>query len=293
MDFSNIRKNAKKMKIIEIPIDRIKFFKVRTRDEVAFSDLRKSVAESGLKYPIGVRKLKKTKVSNMEYDYECIKGHGRTMACSSLGWETIPAIVYSVNDPETVLLYILENENRQKLPSVDIARLMKIESDQGLTSEEIARKFHLAPSTVRQYVSFVKSATTETIKMIKKEAITFEDGLKLSTLSKPEQKEAASAISSSADTKREAQTIISNVRRIKRTSNTNVTQKKVVTALAELRREIKTKQKYFNELSAYWRESYCALRDLLKDEKFRKLLDAEKVDYQTLVNEERTLVKQQ
>jgi len=291
MDFSNIRSNAKRLKITDIPIDRIKFFKVRTRDEAAFSDLRKSISESGLKYPIGVRKLKKNKLSNMEYDYECIKGHGRTMACSSLGWDTIPAIVYNVNDPETVLLYILENENRQKLPSVDIARLMKIESDQGLSSEEIARKFHLAPSTVRQYVSFVKSATTDTIKMIKKETITFEDGLKLSTLSKPEQKEAASAISSAADTKKEAKVIINNVRHIKKSSPTNVTQSKVRNVLSQLRLDIKTKQKYFNELSGYWRDSYCALRDLLQDEKIRKLLDAEKIDYQIVLNKEKSVAK--
>lgn len=291
MDFANIRSNAKKMKVIDIPINRIKFFKVRTREESAFSDLRKSIAESGLKYPIGVRELKKSKYADLEYDYECIKGHGRTMACSSLGWKTISAVVYSVNDAETVLLYILENENRQKLPPVDIARLMKIEADQGLSNEEIARKFHLALSTVRQYVGFVKSADTSTVTLIKKKDITFEDGLKLSVLSKPEQKEAANAIRESADTRKEAKTIIDNVRRIKRTSATKVDQLKVREVLSKLRLDIKAKQKYFNELSAYWRSSYCALRELLKDQKFRKLLDAENIDYQIVLNEEKSLVK--
>ena len=292
MDFANLRKISKNLQIIELPVEKIKYFKLRTREEKAFNDLRNSIQESGLKYPIGVRKIKKSRSSDhdMGYEYECIKGHGRLLACSSLGWKAIPSIVYEVDDMESVLLYILENENRQKLPSVDTARLMRIEADQGVSNDEIARKFHLSPGTVRQYIGFAKSASQKTIETIRENKITFEDGMHLSTLSREEQGSVVDMINTVAKTKQEAKTIIRNTKEIKRNNaETKIKEIDLRRELTDLRFRLKTRQGIFNELAYIWNVSFCALVKLLKNEKFRKLLDKSHIDYSVINFDKETI----
>lgn len=282
MDFSNIRNNSKKLEIVELPVERIKPFKIRTRDENAFRDLRKSISESGLKYPIGVKKIRKS----LEYDYECIKGHGRLMSCESLGWKTIPCILYDVNDAESLILYILENENRENLSPIDVVNLMKIESQQGVSVEEIGRKFHVSPSTVNTYLGFLDKATGETIKSVQKKTINLEEGIKLSKFSPDEQRDTLNIVHSNAANRREAKVIIDNARIVKKRKG-SLSTTTMRSALAECRYEVRTKQKYATELAHWWRTSYYALRELLKDAKFRTLLDKHKIDYSLIFSKDK------
>ena len=70
MNLKNLKKNAESWeRIVDIPISEIQPFKVRTRDENRFAELRESIRESGLKMPVGLRKLRKKKGD--EHKYEC------------------------------------------------------------------------------------------------------------------------------------------------------------------------------------------------------------------------------
>ncbi|HET6315487.1 MAG TPA: ParB/RepB/Spo0J family partition protein [Chloroflexota bacterium] len=74
----------------------------------AIDELAASLSSHGLLQPVLVRK------SNNEY-FELVAGHRRLAAATQLGWQTIPAIVRSVDEVEAYVLTIVENLQREDL----------------------------------------------------------------------------------------------------------------------------------------------------------------------------------
>jgi ParB family transcriptional regulator, chromosome partitioning protein len=128
----------------EIPIGEIrpnpfqprKSFSAETLDE-----LKASISEYGVLVPIIVRRR--------EHGYELIAGERRWRACAALLRPTIPAIVRSSDDRQTLEFAIVENLQRENLnPLEEAAGFAYLIEEYGLTQEEVARRLGKSRPTI-------------------------------------------------------------------------------------------------------------------------------------------------
>jgi ParB-like chromosome segregation protein Spo0J len=95
--------------------------KARVVDPATVAALAASIAECGLLTPIIARKVQKSLAGRMADAYEVVAGLHRVKAFGQLGRETIPAIVFDVDDLHAELMLIDENLCRNDLTPAERA----------------------------------------------------------------------------------------------------------------------------------------------------------------------------
>lgn len=104
-------------------------------------ELAQTIKTHGIIQPIVVRKL--------EGKFEIIAGERRWRAATSLGWETIPAVIKSFNDAQTASVALIENLQREGLTSIEEANAYaKLIELHGLTQESLAQRLGKGQSTI-------------------------------------------------------------------------------------------------------------------------------------------------
>lgn len=104
--------------------------------------LASSIRTSGLLQPINVRPLQDGK-------YELISGERRLRAARMVGLTRLPCIVMDVSDEQSALFALIENVQRQNLDFFEEAEAIdRLNSEHGLTQEEISKKLGKAQSTL-------------------------------------------------------------------------------------------------------------------------------------------------
>lgn len=130
--------------VLNIPISKIKTNKYQPRIEFnkeKLADLISSIKEKGVVQPVLVRKAGD--------GYELIAGERRLRAVSSLGVDTIPAIVKNVADIDMLELSLIENIQREELnPMEEASAFQKFIDDFNFTQEKIAKAIGKDRSTV-------------------------------------------------------------------------------------------------------------------------------------------------
>ena len=130
--------------VLRIPISKIKTNKYQPRIEFnkeKLAELINSIKEKGVVQPILVRQ-----VAN---GYELIAGERRLRAVSSLGVDTIPAIVKNVADIDMLELSLIENIQREELnPMEEASAFQKFITDFNFTQEKIATAIGKDRSTI-------------------------------------------------------------------------------------------------------------------------------------------------
>lgn len=138
------RQDAKKEKIIQIPIHEIHDFKghpFQVRMDENMVQLIESIKDNGVLVPVLVRPRK-------EGGYEMVSGHRRKFAIEQNGKETIDAIVRNLSDDEATIIMVDSNIQRENILPTErgFAYRMKLEAmkHQGkrsdLTSMQVAQK---------------------------------------------------------------------------------------------------------------------------------------------------------
>lgn len=137
------RIDAKKPKVDELPLDKLKPFKehpFKVMEDEEMERLKESIRESGVLIPALARPT--------ENGYELISGHRRLAACRALGLSTMPVIVRNLTDEEAVITMVDSNLQREHiLPSEKaFAYKMKMEalSHQGKTSRQVGEKWSVS-----------------------------------------------------------------------------------------------------------------------------------------------------
>ena len=137
------RIDAKKPKVDELPLDKLKPFKehpFKVMEDEEMERLKESIRESGVLIPALARPA--------ENGYELISGHRRLAACRALGLSTMPVIVRNLTDEEAVIAMVDSNLQREHiLPSEKaFAYKMKMEalSHQGKTSRQVGEKWSVS-----------------------------------------------------------------------------------------------------------------------------------------------------
>jgi ParB family transcriptional regulator, chromosome partitioning protein len=106
----------------------------RTFDEEPLVALAESLSERGVLQPVLLRPLPGG-------TYELIAGERRWRAAQLAGLETVPAMVRSHDDDESLELALIENMAREDLNPVEAARAVaSLVEDVGMTREEVGRR---------------------------------------------------------------------------------------------------------------------------------------------------------
>jgi ParB family chromosome partitioning protein len=142
------------MEVREISISDLVMSDANTRKDLnagtehsSLHELAASIRENGLLSPITVRPIPDGR-------YEIVAGQRRFLACGSLGWSTIPAVVQNIGDEKARAVSLIENVHRADLHPLDKARafhaLMEYyEHD----IEMVSRETGVKPVTIRKYLA--------------------------------------------------------------------------------------------------------------------------------------------
>jgi ParB/RepB/Spo0J family partition protein len=122
---------------------------------IAPLDVRTDLAHDGFPHPIE------------EVQFEIIDGEHRWNHAVALGWERIRCVVKDMTLAEAKAANYRKNRERGTIDPFKEAELFKSESDEGLTQEEIAKKYGVDRSQVSKRISLL-NITPETKKEITK-----------------------------------------------------------------------------------------------------------------------------
>jgi len=135
-------------KIVEIPLTQLRanpYQPRKTFEEDAIKDLAESIREHGVIQPIVVRQALK--------GYEIIAGERRFRASQLLGNPTIPAVVRTYNDQQTMEIALIENVQREDLNSIEVAIAYQAIMNQfNLTQEELSLKVGKSRSHIANFL---------------------------------------------------------------------------------------------------------------------------------------------
>ncbi|MCW3134992.1 MAG: ParB/RepB/Spo0J family partition protein [Methanophagales archaeon] len=143
------------MEVKEIRIAEIELSEFNTRkdlnagtEDTGIEDLANSIKEKGLLNPITVRR-------NIDDTYSLIAGQRRFLACKSLGWDTIPAIIRDItDDTDATIISLIENVHRADMNPIDKARAYQMIYKKYHDYSKVAKETGVSVSTVRKYLTF-------------------------------------------------------------------------------------------------------------------------------------------
>lgn len=132
----------------------------RKRDREGHKELQRSIQQFGVLTPVTVRPA-----PDGSGEYLLIKGQGRTLACSLLGLETIPAIIVddTYAEIEKVQQFLVENVARLKMRPIDRALLITHARQQGEETAEVAQRFGVSAATVRRLEAQLNGASAKEV----------------------------------------------------------------------------------------------------------------------------------
>ena len=168
-------------------------FQVKDDDEM--DQLVFSVLTQGLLTPIVVRETDTA-------EYEVISGHRRLRACQKAGIETVPALIYSMDQDAAIIALVDSNLHREHLLPSEKAfaykMKMEAESRQGqrndLTSDQVGPKLTAATisedsaSQVKRYIRLTY-LIPEILQMVDEKKIALTPAVELSYLTESEQRD--------------------------------------------------------------------------------------------------------
>ena len=99
-------------------------------DPEGVAELARSVAQKGVLQPLLVRPT--------ESGYEIVAGERRFRAAQQVGLKTVPVVVKTLNDRETLEIALIENVQREDLSAVEEARAFQQLLEFGMSQEEVA-----------------------------------------------------------------------------------------------------------------------------------------------------------
>jgi len=151
-----------------IPICEINILNPRNRNENKFKKIVANIANIGLKRPITVSKRQN---NNGGKTYNLVCGQGRLEAYVALGEERIPAIVKNVSRNECFLMSLIENIARRRQLTIEYIQQIGVLSDRGYSINAIAEKIDANRDYVRGILRLLKNGEERLISAVENEQI--------------------------------------------------------------------------------------------------------------------------
>lgn len=149
--------DAQSLTVRDIPLSELDVSPLNTRKDLgagaedsSLENLAESIARMGLLEPVTVRPATKGR-------WELIAGQRRYLACKSLGWKTIPAIVRDqLDDAAATSLSLIENVHRADMAPLDKAHaFLRLVEDKGNVTS-VARATGFSEQTIRRYLDLTR-----------------------------------------------------------------------------------------------------------------------------------------
>lgn len=122
--------------LVEVPVQSVSPNPRQPRqsfEEEGLAGMARSIQEVGVLQPIVVRRL--------NGGYELVAGERRLRAAKLAGLATVPAIIRTTDDAESLREALIENIHRQDLsPLEQAAAFQELQDDLGVTQEELAQR---------------------------------------------------------------------------------------------------------------------------------------------------------
>ena len=141
--------------ILEVPLDQIRVLNPRKRDAKKFANVFESIRTLGLKKPIKVSRRRTRAESEPAYDL--VYGQGRLEAFKALGHTTIPALVVNISKEDRMLLSLVENMARRYPRHSDLMdEILRLHEKQ-ISNREIGRRLGMSDPMVAGYLALRQS----------------------------------------------------------------------------------------------------------------------------------------
>jgi ParB family chromosome partitioning protein len=122
--------------IQQIPVDQIIILNPRSRNKRLFNTIVANIDHVGLKRPITI-----TPRPDGKYDLVC--GQGRLEAYQALGAATIPSIIVTATKEDRYLMSLVENIARRRRTTSELLKEISTLKTRGYTAEQISAKIDL------------------------------------------------------------------------------------------------------------------------------------------------------
>ena len=136
-----------------LPVDRITVPNPRERDRKAFREIVESISKVGLKQPITVTR---TSAGATVPEYVLVCGQGRLEAFVALGEDQIPAVVIDATQDDCMLMSLVENIARRQHRAKELFEEIDRLSKRGYTNKQVAKKIGVSFSYVCAMRSLMK-----------------------------------------------------------------------------------------------------------------------------------------
>ncbi|WP_235907838.1 plasmid partitioning protein RepB C-terminal domain-containing protein [Siccirubricoccus phaeus] len=150
-----------------IPVDLIDVANPRARNQRIFEGIVASIAAVGLKRPITV--AARPSANGIRYDLVC--GQGRLEAFRRLGQTTIPALVVEADAEQLQIMSLVENLARRQHHALDLLHDIQGMQERGHSEADIARKTGLTNEYVRGVLRLINRSETRLLVAVEKGTI--------------------------------------------------------------------------------------------------------------------------
>ena len=136
-------KVEKERGVEQLPLEQlsVSVYQPRKRlDPEGIAELARSVAQKGVLQPLLVRPTQE--------GFEIVAGERRFRAAQQVGLTTVPVVVKTLSDRETLEIALIENVQREDLSAVEEARAFQQLLEFGLSQEEVAEAVGKSRSAV-------------------------------------------------------------------------------------------------------------------------------------------------
>jgi len=270
--------------VTEIDTNSIKFFVRRSRSPGAYSRLKESIRELGLKQPIHVKDISEWPPSDRSrpggghYKYELICGQGRLQAFRELGWSRIPAMIINVAENEIVGRFLAENVMRKKLSWYDKAQLVKRDVDAGTDIDTIREKYFVTAGQVYKYLRILRQASGKLLSQSEIEKLSMNQAEELTSVDAATQEIVVDVLREEQLSTSQIKSLVRKAKQLGREGTLSKTTLKeslrnLQKALKEIHNRLKTKR-------LHWTLGPYNLRQVLGESpELRNALDEEGIDY--------------
>jgi ParB family chromosome partitioning protein len=170
-------------RIESIPINEIRVVNPRARNKHTFQLIVTNIGTVGLKKPITVGRRRR-EADGTQYDLVC--GQGRLEAFVALGGTHIPAIVTDAPLKERYLMSLVENIARKRPPHSALVREVGRLRDQGCKNAEIAAKLGLGKTYIDGILRLLRGGEDRLVSQVVAGTVPLNVAITIATADTPE-----------------------------------------------------------------------------------------------------------
>jgi ParB family transcriptional regulator, chromosome partitioning protein len=282
-------KGKRDAKIKMVAIEQINILNPRVRNQKIFFDIATNITKVGLKRPITVT-TSKAGIAGKEYDLVC--GQGRIEAFMACGQKEIPAIVIDASEEQALIMSLVENLARRQHRAPELLQGIEILRKQGYDGRTIAEKTGLSVEYVNGVMNLMEKGEERLVAAVEAGYMPMALAIRIATSPEDEQHALQEAYESKelrGNRLLMAKRLLDSRRRRGKTyleqssgRRTSGGERKVSVqaVLKAYKREADRKKmmaRKANKTAQHLLFSKRALRDLMQDQDFKNLLQAEKL----------------